>query len=62
MRHLSRVRMNMKEIANLKEASNVNRAIAADETKPEAQRVEAEQRIAEIDMRIQLLRMENDKL
>lgn len=62
MRHLSRVRMNMKEIANLKEAAKVNRAIAGDKTKTDEKRVEAEQRVAEIDMRIQLLRMENDKL
>ncbi len=62
MRFLSRVRNNMRELAQLKDAAEHNRKVAGDDGRPESDRVEAHQRLAEIGMRIMLLKMENDRL
>jgi len=62
VRFLSRVKMNMREIRSLEEAASVNRKVAENAERPAEERAEAEQRIAEIKMRIQVLRMENDRL
>jgi len=62
VRFLSRVKMNMREISNLKQAIEVNQKIAEDQSKSGEDRAEAEQRIAEINLRLSILRLENNKL
>jgi hypothetical protein len=57
-----RLRMNRKEMERLEQAAQTNRNIARDESMPEEQRVEAEQRLAEIMLRFQILKEENQKL
>jgi hypothetical protein len=54
--------MNRKEMERLEQAAQTNRNIARDESLPEEQRVEAEQRLAEISLRFQILKEENQKL
>jgi len=54
--------MNMREISNLKQAIEVNQKIAEDQSRSGEDRAEAEQHIAEINLRLSILRLENNKL
>jgi hypothetical protein len=56
------LRANRKELETLAQAAKFNRDIATDSSLPEDQRREAEQRLAEIFLRVELLKLENQRI
>ncbi len=62
MRFSTRLRANRKELETLAQAAKFNRDIATDSSLPEDQRREAEQRLAEIFLRVELLKLENQRI